>query len=296
MLFSWYVIGYLFLAGAGSGTFAIAAVCCMVDAVALNPRTARLTAAVQPAFYLAPILVLLAILFLLFDVGAPDRIALLFLNPMQSIMSVGAWLVALLFAVSGMLAIASMGKRVPRGFQVACMAVGTVLALGTMAYTGLLLSSLPSVAFWATAWLPALFVASSLSCGAAVIVFSDAIVHGAPAGTSGGPWSLAGALTFIEAAVLLCFIVSRQLAGDLALQSVQQLTVGALAPVFWPAVVGLGLILPALLHLPSTHVPLRVARMAASLGALAGGLALRYCIVAAALTSPLELTIIQIIP
>lgn len=296
MLFSWYVIAYLFLAGAGSGAFFLAAVCCMVDAVALTPRTARLTAAVQPAFYLAPVITLAGILFLLFDIGAPERITFLLLNPVQSIMSVGAWLVALLFAVSTMLAIAGAGVRIPRNFQFACMALGTMLALGVMTYTGLLLSTLPSVEFWATAWLPALFVASSLSCGAAIIILADAVIHGSPAGTSRGPWRIAGVLLAVEIAVLVCFLISRQLAGNLALQSVQQLAFGALAAPFWLAVVGLGLVLPAALHVTvGKRVPLRMARMAASLGVLAGGLALRYCIVAAALTSPLELTIIQIV-
>lgn len=297
MLFSWYVIGYLFLAGAGSGAFAIAAACCIVDAVSLTPRTARLAAAVQPAFYLAPAIILVAILFLLFDVGAPDRIALLLLNPVQSIMSVGAWLVALLFAVSATLAIWGAGARIPRGVQFVCMVLGAVLALGVMTYTGLLLSSLPTVEFWATGWLPALFVASSLSCGAAVIVFADAVIHGSPAGTSRGPWGIAGVLLAVEIAVLICYFVSRQLAGGLALQSVQLLLLGELAPAFWLGVVGLGLMMPAALHITvGKRVPLRMARMAASLGVLAGGFALRYCIVAAALTSPLALTIIQLIP
>ena len=296
MLFSWLVIAYLFLAGAGSGAFLIAAVCCMVDAAVLSAKTARLTAAVQPAFYLAPGIILAAILFLFFDLGAPERVVLLLLNPVQSIMSVGAWLVALLFAVSGMLAIASAGGRVPRGFQFACMAAGAVLAAGVMTYTGLLLSSLPSVPFWNTGWLPTLFVASSLSCGGAVIVFADAAIHPSPAGTSKGPWRLAGVLLAVEITVLTCYFLSRQLAGGEALTSVQQLLFGSLAAPFWVAVVGLGLAIPAILHITAgRRVPLRMARMAASAGVLAGGLALRYCIVAAALTSPLELTIIQII-
>ena len=100
MLFSWYIIGYLFLAGAGSGAFLVAAVSCMVDALRLTPRTARLAAAVQPAFYLSPAFMILATVLLLFDVGAPERIVYLLANPFQSILSVGAWLVALLTAVS----------------------------------------------------------------------------------------------------------------------------------------------------------------------------------------------------
>ena len=297
MLFSWYVIAYLFLAGAGAGAFLVAAVCCMVDAIALTPRTARLAAAVQPAFLAAPALVALAITFLFFDVGSPERVGYLLLNPFQSVMSVGAWMVTLLLAVSATLAIAGAAAKVSRAFQLTCMVAGSVLAIGTMTYTGLLLSGLPSVEFWATGWLVALFVASSLSCGTAVIVGADAILHASPEGTSRGPWKLAGWLTAAEAAVLACFIASRQLAGGEALQATQQLLLGQLAPAFWLLVVGTGLLLSGVLHAArGRRVPLRMARLAAEFGVLAGGFALRYCIVAVASLPPLTLTIIQIIP
>lgn len=297
VLFSWYVIAYLFLAGAGSGAFLVAAVCCMVDAAMLTPRTARLAAAVQPAFVLAPVLVALAVIFLFFDLGSPEKVGLLLLNPLQSVMSVGAWMVSLLLAVSTALAIIGAVAKASRMFQMACMVAGSVLAVGTMAYTGLLLSSLPSVDFWSSGWLVALFVASSLSCGTAVIVGADAILHGSPEGTSRGPWKLAGWLAVAETAVLACFIASRQLAGGTALQAVQQLTLGELAPAFWLLVVGAGLLAPGILHATAgRRVPLRIARISGALGTLAGGLALRYCIVAAATVSPLSLTIIQVLP
>lgn len=296
MLFSWYIIAYLFLAGAGSGAFLVASACCVADARLLTPQSARLTAAVQPAFYVAPALMVLAVLFLFADLGFSPRVILLVGNPFQSIMSMGAWMVALLTIISVALALSSAAARPPRAVQLVCMVGGSLVAVGTMTYTGLLLCGLPSVDFWGTGWLPALFVVSSVSCGTAVIVLADAVLRSSPLGTSRGPWHMAGWCLLAEALALAAFMASRQVAGGLALESARLLILGELAPTFLLVPVGMGLVLPAALHLGgSRRIPARTSRLAASVGVLAGGLGLRYCLVAAALLSPLTPTVVQII-
>ena len=51
-------------------------------------------------------------------------------------------------------------------------------ALAVMLYTGLLLQSLNAVPLWATPWLPALFVLSSLSCGMALVLAACVLAGG----------------------------------------------------------------------------------------------------------------------
>ncbi len=296
MIFSWYIVVYLFLAGAGAGAFFIASCCCVVDAVSLTPRTARLVAAVQPAFYITPICMVLAVLLLFADLGFSDRVLLLLNNPYQSIMSVGAWMVALLTGLSLLFAGLSATSRISQGVQWFFMISGAVLAFGTMTYTGLLLSALPSVDFWNTGWLTALFVASALSCGCAAIVLADGALHGSPSGTSRGPWRISAACLITEATVLFLFIASRQIAGGLSLESTQLLLLGELAPTFWLVPVGIGLVIPAVLHLHAgRRLSVRASRLLSSLATLVGGFGLRYCIVAAAIVAEPTLTVMQII-
>ena len=97
------------------------------------------------------------------------------MHPTASYLAVGSWALAACLALAAALGLAWLGVGV---WNVALVRVVHVVAglasLVVMVYTGLLLQSLGAVPLWATPWLPALFAASSLSCGAAVIVGLDA--------------------------------------------------------------------------------------------------------------------------
>ncbi len=96
MLFGWYIVGYLFLAGAGSGAFLVSACCCMWDAARQDDESERLALAAQAGFYAAPCLMLAAVLFLLLDLGNAERAWQVMLAPFQSVMSLGCVLQLLL--------------------------------------------------------------------------------------------------------------------------------------------------------------------------------------------------------
>ena len=298
MLFGGYIVGYLFLAGAGSGTFLVAACCCVGDALRRTDASERLARAVQPGFYVAPCLMVLAGVLLLLDLGNAERAWLVATMPFQSVMSAGAWLVVLLTVVSGGLAGAGLlMHEAPRPFLwFGCLA-GAFLAVGTMGYTGLLLSDMVGVDFWRTPWLVALFVASSLSCGVAVVTVADVLF--APAGADGlsrtghmsapALWCTGAVLTIVEAAVLVAFLATQRAFTEPSRASCELLLAGSLAPLFWAGVCGAGIVLPLAAHAARCVLSVAAARLVASAGVLVGGLLLRHCVVAAALFTPLAL-------
>ncbi|WP_172136334.1 NrfD/PsrC family molybdoenzyme membrane anchor subunit [Adlercreutzia sp. ZJ473] len=288
MVFSGYIVGYLFCAGAGAGAFFAAAACCVWDAVRRSDASERAVVAIQPGFYAAPCLLLLACVLLVSDLGVVERAWVVITAPFQSVMSIGAWLVALLTLISTVLAVASLAlAEVPRVMQVVCSVVGLALAAGTMAYTGLLLSDLVSVDFWHTPWLVVLFVVSSLSCGIALIIVVDTLSFAHLRSVEGGLWRVSGAFGIVEAVALGILMAVQWGYTDVARASCALLLTGSLALPFWGGVIGAGIALPLVTHLVTRGRPSAAAALAAACSLLAGGLALRYCVVAAALYTPL---------
>ena len=98
VMVSSYIAWYLFLAGAGGGAFLLGS---FVDfALRVSNRSwLRGASAVTDAGLLAgPVLVALGTVFLALDLGAPDQAFRLFLTPSGSLLSAGAWALALFCA------------------------------------------------------------------------------------------------------------------------------------------------------------------------------------------------------
>lgn len=177
-------------------------------------------------------LLALAALMLFCDLGNPFDIWYLFESPLRSIVSMGAWLIALGLAFS--LAVSAMIAAkvdVPYLFRFLEIA-GAVAAIGVMGYTGVLLSSMAAVEFWNTWLLVALFVVSAVSCGCAFISFSAFILSGSAQRFP----ALKGAARLLRAAelvVLVAFLASRWLAGGVAQRSCELLFSEQLAGIFW---------------------------------------------------------------
>lgn len=290
MLFGWYIVGYLFLAGVGSGAFLVAAACCVLDAVSRTEESARAAEAAQAGFYVAPCCMTLAAFLLLLDLGNAERALAVAATPFQSVMSAGAWLVALLTLVSGTLAATMLVRcRVPRSVGWLCCVAGGACAVGVMTYTGLLLSDMVSIDFWRSPWLVVLFVASSLSTGAAAVLGLNVVLRPGSRGIASGLWRAAGVLGAAEAAVLAVFVIAQSGYTEVAAQSCALLVGGRLAPAFWGLVCAAGLALPLACHGAQGASARPAAVAVSSAGVLSGGLALRYCIVAAALYTPYAL-------
>ena len=300
-------VWYLFLGGSGAGLLAAASA--MMLCVPLPARALALGAAVGPegvrAMYrslahlfvpaCAGALALLAVgvACLAVDLGVTERALLLFLSPKLSFLSVGAWLLSAAMLVDVALLIAwSHEPRCLPPFVRALPAAALLLGLAVMTYTGLLLQSLAAVPLWDTPLLPCLFVASSLSCGVALMV---AVVK--LSGVVGQFRAVARQWERVDVAVLLAEAVIavafaaaqavRAQSGEtgtlLALgASLQTLLAGPDAWVFWGVFGVVGIVVPLVLACasicakPSPMMPFSQAACA-----LVGAFAMRWSIVAA---------------
>ena len=321
-MFSELVIAYLFLGGTGGGAcVVIGALGLLADREEVRSGLGRRfrdgRGRLYGNFFGAALTVALACLLLgvgclLADVGRPDRIGLLLALSPVTYVGVGAWALA----VCAMLALAAL--LLWRGFVPARLGLlrvlhGALVFVGavTVLYTGLLLSTMPSVPLWDTPWLVAVFALSGVSCGIALVVLSAVI---------GGSLDVFVSVTrrllrcdsvviLFEAAAVAGWLGAVALAAgsgvggtptNIAAQtSLGVLLEGACAGWLWAGLGLVGLLMP----LACEFAVLRSAKrrrvasgsrlvreralpaasvLAASLGVLAGGAVLRYIVVAAA--------------
>ena len=169
-LATWYIV----LGGIGGGALFWA---CVLDL----PRSERsaVKTTVKGVNVAACVLLMVGTVFLSADVGRLDRVLRLFFHPTASYIAIGAW--ALVIAILLTLALAVLRARQDRGFGVpdgiirVLDVAGILVALFVAVYTGLLLRTMGGVAFWSSLLLPALFAASSLAAGAAIVVMVSTV-------------------------------------------------------------------------------------------------------------------------
>lgn len=263
VVFSDLVVLYLFLGGAGAGAVAV---CCVADlALARQPFGFSANYAPGPSAgaglrtvdlgFLAGFLMLaFAVVCLMADLGRLDRAASLFLSPHPTGLTVGAFSLAALLVLAAALTLVRFLylPDVPRAAVRVAEAVAVAVALVVMAYTGALLQGLAGVAFWRTPFLPALFVLSSLSCGAAAVCAT------APFAGVGDAMQrrLLGVLARFDVAVVLleaavAFALLRWAAGSAnpSVQgSLEALGSGEMALCWWGGFALCGLLVPLLVE------------------------------------------------
>lgn len=323
-MFGELVVAYLFLGGTGGGA------CVVVGALGLMVDGSNMRQAILAQFrdecgrlygrFFTSMLAAalgalgLGVVCLMADVGRPDRILLLMASAPITYLVVGAWAL-LVCALLGLWVLASWRGLLPtrlglfRALHVLLMVAGFATAL----YTGLLLSSMPSVPLWNTPWLTAAFVLSSVSCGLALVLVATLTT-----GTLSAFASVARRLlrvdTFVivaEAVVVALWLASVWFsaagAGDVitptdtvAIASVQAVCTGPWAPWLWLGLGVVGLALPITMEIVAIRVryapkpdradaaaALRALPfgqvLAATLCVLFGGVCLRYVVVAAAM-------------
>lgn len=244
-------------------------------------------------FGAAAALLLVGSLCLLADSGNYPALPRLFAATRATYLSVGACSLAVTLiacTVASAFARCAQGVSSRACYLVGCVGLG-LLGLIVALYTGLFLADMPAVAFWHSAWLSVLFLASSLSCGFAAVLLIAWIT-----GTR-GPFrrslaQLGGArrvILAIEALSLMALVGLAALnGGDDPLARAQQaagldLVAGSLAPFFWCGVVGVGLVAPVVVDVCHSHVvrdsDLRT--VIAPLCVLAGAWCMRYAVVEA---------------
>lgn len=274
-MFSVGVIGYLFLGGTGAGACAVLSVMtllvpCETEAEKMlsSSRRSRITVVAPsapyrrlfaPGFLAALGALAVGCILLVGDLGVTNRAVLLFTSPTPSFLTLGSYalvalmVLALLLAVAWGLPSAHMRWGLVRGLAVAGLVVGVVVAT----YTGLLLFSVQAVPFWRTPWLPALFVASALSSGIALVVATACFTGAFPifATVMGGLARTDAIVVVLELACAVAFMASAFVNSyDVARAGANLLVQGSLSTVFWGGFAFLGLALPFVLDIAVGHM------------------------------------------
>lgn len=275
-MFSPLIVIYLFLAGTGCGTF-VAAVFLSWRARSSRALAKTFGEVALPALAASCGLVIVGAVCLLLDLGRPELALEVLENPTGSVLSAGAWsLVAFVAFAAGLVACRLRVVRLGRAAIAALKALGCASAVVVMVYSGLFLSTIWTLPFLASPLVPALFVCSSLSCGAGVL-FLLPLLCDVPAGALVRALARVDGVLLAVEAVLLAALVALAVFDPLSSAAANRLVTGDVSLAFWGGPVAAGIAAPFALELRFRAPD---ARTAALMGALllVGGFCLRYCL------------------
>lgn len=172
----WLIITYLFLAGAGSGAF-LAAVACDLLAPDWSKALARAGSLVSGP------LVAIGTICLVLDLEAglwqPWR-QIYMVNNLRSMIAWGVIILSIFIPIALLYAaalneisfIGKFAKKYVRALEIG----GSLFAVATATYTGVLIAVVNGVPFWNTPIMPVLFLASAVSTGLAAAMILAAII------------------------------------------------------------------------------------------------------------------------
>ena len=240
----WRIAFYLFLAGASGGLIFVELV--LRGLGIIDERTAVWGG------WLGIILAALSLIVLFSHLGpgARWRAWNVFRNVRKSWISRGAVIVTVLMGLRIVVMLPSIASSLPWGDGTAA---GTALricvmvfALAFMVYSGLVLSSWNSIAFWNSPMLPVLYTGYSFLGGVAILPMIALITVGRTGLDSMGTvlWPILLALLLGSGFLLTLYIAGMATASLPARESVRRLTRGEARMSFWLGVVLLGLAAP----------------------------------------------------
>ncbi len=234
----WLVISYLFLGGAGAGLF--------LASLYMNHLWGE---------GLGLLVLVLGTLFLLLDLGRPERFWRAFCHPRTSWISRGCFFITGLVVLGGLeIILESTGAgSLQGGFPGALRTVVKVGAVGAsilvMIYTGFVLSPSPAIPFWNSAFFPVIFFVYSLLAGVDILILASPLLPGPGI-------DLMTMEKFQYYLVLSCLVLVlshfsvMSSSAVAARESIQLLTRGRWAGLFLGGVIGVGLVLPLLIAWP----------------------------------------------
>lgn len=169
---SWLIAVYLFLGGVGGGAYTIAAINSFLGAGLGMSTTVGLWIGF-PAL-------LIGCLFLIVDLGSPGRAILAGMKPKTSWIARGTWIISIFMVLSFVHLVlhqfTDIAAASGRSTLIDVIAVaGIVFAVGTMAYTGILLGASKGIPFWRSGVVPVLFVVSATVTGHFAIMLGLAL-------------------------------------------------------------------------------------------------------------------------
>lgn len=279
------IVCYLFLAGTGSSAFLIGAAVDFLMRTRPTTGVRNMSLITDSGMFMGPLVVAASTVFLIADLGVPERFFLVFCSP-QSIITWGSWGLLLFILCSATSLLLSCFATTPPGkiMESVFQMLATLGAMFTLLYSSVFLSSYPAVIFLNTPLLPVLFTASALSSGLGLLLLI-AFFRGRVAGILDRARSLIHFEAFIivfELFSLSVFVAFSMIGEPKALESATQLIAGAQALPFWVGGVFVGMLVPLVLDLMNSRKANMWLTGAGSLCVLAGTFCLRYSILASA--------------
>lgn len=265
------VVGYLFLAGLGSGAFAAAA---GLD-WQTNGQTRDLT---NIGAWVGLLGVGLGALLLLWDLGIPRRFFRLVGNKSSPI-SAGTVILTVLLVLAAITIIVNLlSVSISPGAYRILMVLAALFALATSIYVGFLLAVVKCRPFWNTPLLPLLFVVSSLSTGVSALTLVGSAAGGMRVPATSAELVASGEMLLLglEFVMVAFYVATMENSLPQARVAVGRLLRGDLAAVFWLGVVVLGLLLPLALMAAGAVPP-----SSAAVLVLIGGFSLRLSVLSA---------------
>ena len=293
MNFSFLVISYLFLAGAGAGSSLIA---CYVLIAA--DRRAELASRFRSAAYCNTLsestskvfaascaALVLGAICLIFDLSRPKLFTLLFLKPSLSFLSLGAFSLTVLIICTTLLALSGLNSKsclknspVTSVARVLC----TIFSLCVILYTGFFLYSIYTVRSWHSLLIPALFALSSLSTGIALCYVTVPTNDSSRSRPSNCDFTVLGLIVILgETIMVIMYLVFLAFSHPEAAQS---LLSGSPSSLFWGGYVLCGLVIPVCMNIFIRRYGTPLQTPLAFMLAI-GGFSLRACIVLAGFPS-----------
>ena len=243
----WLIITYLFLAGAGSGAF-LAAVACDLLAPDWSKALARAGSLVSGP------LVAIGTICLVLDLEAglwePWR-QIYMVNNLRSMIAWGVIILSIFIPIALLYAaalneISFIGKFANKYLRILEIG-GSLFAVATATYTGVLIAVVNGVPFWNTPMMPVLFLASAISTGLAAAMILAAIIDAKTINTLSN-FALGHVIFLsVEALVLMLLVFMSLTRSTEAAISATMLISGILSPYFWGLVVILGIAIPFIL-------------------------------------------------
>ena len=169
---SWLIAAYLFLGGVGSGAYVTAAVS--------SWTLTGLATSTTVGLWISWTALLIGSLCLMADLGSPSKAVLAGVKVGTSWIARGFWIISLfmiLAFVHMVLAVyTDFGTSASGGKILKLISwVGVLLAVCTMAYTGLLLGASKGIPFWRSGVVPVVFLASALATGHFTVMIGSAL-------------------------------------------------------------------------------------------------------------------------
>ena len=232
----WLVITYLFLGGAGAGLF-----------------LASLYIGHPWAEGLGLLLLLFGTLFLLLDLGRPERFWRAFFRARTSWISRGCYFITVLTVLGGIdLLLQYAGADSAAAWPIKVGAA--VAAVAVMIYTGFVLSPSPAIPFWNSTFFPVIFFAYSLLAGIDFLILASPLLP-APAIDVARLEQVQFGLVLLCLLMVMSHLSVMSGSAIAARKSIQLLTRGKWGALFVGGVIGVGLVLPLLLAWPSLWQP-----------------------------------------